>query len=184
MMQAVIYARVSSREQEETGYSLPAQQKFLEEYAARKNFQIARVFAVAESASGTKQRKTFEEMMRFVEKRGIGILVCEKTDRLTRSRRDAVVIDEWARAHPEREIHFVKENLFSPVNLRANEKFIWGIKVEVAQYYINNLSEEVRKGQREKSSRDGYRPSHRSPIGQWERRGTRSTLLMRRQRRW
>ena len=48
MMQAVIYARVSSREQEETGYSLPAQQKFLEEYAARKNFQIARVFAVAE----------------------------------------------------------------------------------------------------------------------------------------
>ena len=78
MMQAVIYARVSSREQEETGYSLPAQQKFLEEYAARKNFQIARVFAVAEFASGTKQRKTFEEMMRFVEKRGIRILVCEK----------------------------------------------------------------------------------------------------------
>lgn len=32
---------------------------------------------------------------------------------------------------------------------KSNEKFIWNIKVSVAQYYIDNLSEEVRKGQME-----------------------------------
>ncbi|MEK7604896.1 MAG: recombinase family protein [Patescibacteria group bacterium] len=34
-MKAVIYARVSSKDQEETGYSLPAQEKFLKEYAGK-----------------------------------------------------------------------------------------------------------------------------------------------------
>ena len=35
-MKAVLFARVSSKEQEETGYSLPAQEKLLKEYATRK----------------------------------------------------------------------------------------------------------------------------------------------------
>jgi len=161
--QAVIYARVSSREQEETGYSLPAQQKFLEDYATRKTFEIVRVFSVAESASGVKQRNTFEEMMAFVKRRGIRILICEKTDRLTRSRRDAVVIDEWVKENAEREVHFAKENFILSRDSRANEKFIWGIKVEVAQYYTNNLSEEVRKGQREKIAQ-GWLPT-KPPLG-------------------
>jgi len=43
-MKAVIYARVSSKEQEETGYSLPAQEKLLKEYAERNGFEIAKVF--------------------------------------------------------------------------------------------------------------------------------------------
>jgi site-specific DNA recombinase len=164
-MHAVIYARVSSREQEETGYSLPAQQKFLEEYAAKKQLKIVHVFAVAESASGGKQRRTFEEMMAFLQKKGIKVLICEKTDRLTRSRRDAVVIDEWVRDSSDREVHFAKENFILSRDSRANEKFIWGIKVEVAQYYINNLSEEVRKGQRERrSNRDGNHKSRRLAI--------------------
>jgi site-specific DNA recombinase len=49
-MKAVIYARVSSREQEETGYSLPAQEKLLREYAERKGFEVVRIFSVSESA--------------------------------------------------------------------------------------------------------------------------------------
>ena len=34
--QAVIYARVSSKEQEKEGFSIPAQLKLLKEYAAAK----------------------------------------------------------------------------------------------------------------------------------------------------
>ena len=36
----VIYARVSSKEQEETGYSLPAQEKLLKEHSEKKNFKV------------------------------------------------------------------------------------------------------------------------------------------------
>ena len=47
----VLYCRVSSKEQEETGYSLPSQEKLLKEYAERRNnFTVVKVFSVAESA--------------------------------------------------------------------------------------------------------------------------------------
>jgi DNA invertase Pin-like site-specific DNA recombinase len=38
---AVIYARVSSKEQEKEGFSIPAQLKLLKEYAAAQGFAIA-----------------------------------------------------------------------------------------------------------------------------------------------
>ena len=40
-MKAVIFARVSTREQAEEGYSLPAQERLLKEYSSNKNFLIA-----------------------------------------------------------------------------------------------------------------------------------------------
>jgi site-specific DNA recombinase len=39
--QAVIYARVSSKEQEKEGFSVPAQLKLLKEYAAANGFAVA-----------------------------------------------------------------------------------------------------------------------------------------------
>jgi site-specific DNA recombinase len=39
--QAVIYARVSSKEQEKEGFSIPAQLKLLKDYAATNGFTIA-----------------------------------------------------------------------------------------------------------------------------------------------
>ena len=92
---AVIYCRVSSKEQEDTGYSLPAQEKLLTEYAQRKNLTILKVFSVAESASGAKQRKIFGEMMEYMRKKNIQILLCEKVDRLTRNLKEAVVANDW-----------------------------------------------------------------------------------------
>jgi predicted site-specific integrase-resolvase len=38
--QAVIYARVSSKEQEKEGFSIPAQLKLLKEYAAANGFAV------------------------------------------------------------------------------------------------------------------------------------------------
>lgn len=37
-MNAVLYARVSSREQEQEGFSIPAQLKLLHEYASKNGF--------------------------------------------------------------------------------------------------------------------------------------------------
>lgn len=92
---AVIYCRVSSKEQEETGYSLPAQERLLSEYAQRKDLKILRVFSVAESASGAKQRKIFSEMITYLDKNRIPNLLCEKVDRLSRNLKEAVVVNDW-----------------------------------------------------------------------------------------
>ncbi|MSU74874.1 recombinase family protein, partial [Candidatus Kaiserbacteria bacterium] len=159
----VLYARVSSREQEETGYSLDAQEKLLRQYAEKNGHVVTRVFRVSESASGAKMREEFSKMMRYLAEKKIHTLICEKTDRLTRSRKDAVIVDEWVREDENNQAHFVKENFVLTKDSRANEKFMWGIKVEVAQYYTNNLSEEVKKGQKEKIAQ-GWLPT-KPPLG-------------------
>jgi site-specific DNA recombinase len=43
-MSAVLYARVSSKDQEREGFSIPAQQKLLQEYGAGQNLTIVRKF--------------------------------------------------------------------------------------------------------------------------------------------
>ena len=162
-MKAVIYARVSSREQEETGYSLPSQQKLLKEYAQRKGFKIAKVFAISESASRKSQRKVFNEMMVYVKSNKIKIVICEKVDRLTRNFKDAVLIDDWLEKDEERQVHLVKDSLVLHKNSRSQEKLNWGIRILFAKNYIDNLSEEVKKGQKEKL-RQGWLPT-RPPLG-------------------
>jgi DNA invertase Pin-like site-specific DNA recombinase len=51
MQKAIIYARVSSKEQEEEGYSLAAQLKQLQGYARSHHFQVVREFVCAESVN-------------------------------------------------------------------------------------------------------------------------------------
>lgn len=162
-MKAVIYARVSSKEQEETGYSLPSQIKLLEDYAARKDFKVVRTFAVPESASGAKERKVFREALEYAKKNNISHLLCEKVDRLTRNLKEAVTANDWIGENGDRRIHFVKQNLMLHTNSSSDEKFRWDIEIVLAKKYIANLSEEVKKGQKEKIAQ-GWLPT-KPPIG-------------------
>lgn len=162
-MKTVLFCRVSSKEQEETGYSLPAQEKLLQSYAEKHTFEINKVFSISESASGQRQRETFRQMMVYVEKHGIKTIVCEKVDRLTRNFKDAVMIDEWLEQDEERQVHLVKDSLILHKNSRSQEKLNWGIRILFAKNYIDNLSEEVKKGQKEKISQ-GWYPT-RPPYG-------------------
>ncbi len=160
---SVSYCRVSSKEQEETGYSLPSQEKLMKEYADRKIFEMVKTFSVAESASGAKQRKTFSEMMAYLEKNNIDILLCEKVDRITRNFKEAIVINDWLEENPNRQIHFVKQNLIIHKNAKSDERFRWDIEIVLAKKYIANLSEEVKKGQAEKIAQ-GWLPT-KPPLG-------------------
>src|ERR1035437_6498770 len=154
-MKAVLFCRVSSREQE-SGYSLDAQRKLLTAYSEKKEFTIAKIFSISESASGREQRKTFNAMLAFIKQKNINVIICEKVDRLTRNRKSAVEIDDWITVEIERQVHFVKENFILNKDSRSHDKFIWSIKVSVAQFYTDNLSEEVRKGQEEKRKQGWY----------------------------
>ena len=162
-MKSVLLCRVSSKEQEETGYSLPAQEKLLKEYAAKQGYDVSRVFSISESAGGKKQREIFNGMMAYVNKEDIKLLIIEKVDRLTRNFKDAVMVDEWLDEDEERQVHFVKDNLILHRNSRSQEKLNWAIRIVFAKNYIDNLSEEVKKGQKEKIAQ-GWLPT-RPPYG-------------------
>ncbi len=151
----VLYCRVSSKEQEDTGYSLDAQQHLLEQYADKNQIDVVKIFRISESASGKQIRKVFYEMLDYVKKNKIKLILSEKIDRLTRNLKDASVISEWIMSG-ENEVHFVKENFIVSRNTRAHENLVWDMKVAISRFYTNNLSEEVRKGQTEKASQGKY----------------------------
>nr|MBA3529789.1 recombinase family protein [Propionibacteriaceae bacterium] len=156
---AVIYARVSSKEQEREGYSIPAQLKLLREYAAEHGMYVASEYIDVETAKQSG-RTGFNEMVGHLRRPTTNrpVVLVEKTDRLYRNLKDWVTLDEL-----DLEIHFVKEGVVLSTDSRSSEKFMHGIKVLMAKNYIDNLSEEVRKGMQEKAEQ-GVWPS-RAPLG-------------------
>ncbi len=65
---AIIYARVSSKEQEKEGYSIPAQLKLLRDHARVHDLQVVQEFTDVETAKKAG-RKAFGEMVSLVRKR-------------------------------------------------------------------------------------------------------------------
>jgi DNA invertase Pin-like site-specific DNA recombinase len=157
-MKAIAYARVSSKEQEKEGFSIPAQQKLLQGYAQAQRFSIVKEYIDIETAKNTG-RANFSEMLRHLKNHPeIRIILVEKTDRLYRNLKDWVTVDEL-----DIEIHFVKEGMILSRDSKSSEKFVHGIKVLMAKNYIDNLLEEARKGQLEKAEQ-GIWPS-KAPMG-------------------
>lgn len=65
---AIIYARVSSKEQETGGYSIPAQIDFLTNYAKQKSFNIIKTFTESVSAKDKNCRVEYDNMIAFAKK--------------------------------------------------------------------------------------------------------------------
>ncbi len=163
MNRAVIYARVSSKDQEREGYSIPAQLKLLREFAKREGFTISREFVDIESAK-EPGRMQFTEMLRFLKKNPCTILV-EKTDRLYRNFTDSLSVEDLGA-----DVRFVKQGLSYGPNSRSSDKFIHNMNVAMARLYIDNLSEEVRKGLNQKASQGVY-PGGQVPLGYYRQNG-------------
>jgi site-specific DNA recombinase len=158
MRQAVMYTRVSSKDQEREGFSIPAQQALLREYASKQGFKIIREFIDVETAK-VAGRKEFGNMVAFLTKhRECRVVLAEKTDRLYRNFKDYVVLEDL-----DVEIHLPKEGHIISKESRSHDRLIHGIKVVLSRNYIENLSEEVRKGMWQKAA-EGVYPA-RPPLG-------------------
>jgi DNA invertase Pin-like site-specific DNA recombinase len=114
----VVYARVSSKEQEKEGFSIPAQLKLLRDYAPTEGIRVVEEYVDVETAKQAG-RSSFGEMVDYLRKHPEArIILVEKTDRLYRNLKDWVTLDEL-----DLEIHFVKENVVLSPNARSSEKF-------------------------------------------------------------
>ena len=106
MQKAVLYARVSSNRQEKEGFSIPAQIKYLRDYAIKNGIEITREFVEAETAKKAG-RAEFNKMVEYLrEHEDERIILVEKVDRLYRNLPDYGTIDNIKGL----EVHFVKEN--------------------------------------------------------------------------
>ena len=92
--QGVLYARVSSKDQEKEGFSIPAQQRLLREYALEKGLVVLQEFIDVETAKQSG-RAGFAEMLACLKKHACRTILVEKTDRLYRNPKDWPTLDEF-----------------------------------------------------------------------------------------
>lgn len=144
-MKAIIFARVSSKDQED-GQSIPAQVRRLTEYALKKNFTIDSTFQITESSS-KETRKQFEQIITYVKKaKEPFALITDTVDRLQRSFKETPMLDEL-RKQGRLELHFLREGLI--VNQQSNSAQLlqWDIGVLFASSYVRQLSDNVKRSQ-------------------------------------
>ncbi|KAA9338953.1 recombinase family protein [Adhaeribacter soli] len=93
---AVIYTRVSSKEQADTGNSLESQLKYCEQFAERHGFEVLEYFGgTYESAKGD-ERKEFKKMLEFVkrQKAKVSTIIVYSYDRFSRTGGNAIYLND------------------------------------------------------------------------------------------
>ncbi len=161
LKKAVMYVRVSSKEQAEQGFSPEAQRVALYDFARRNGFEVAKEFEEAETAKDSR-RKEFAAMLAYVKAKDIKHILVEKTDRLHRNFTDYVAIEELTDNFGVT-VWLVKEGGSIGKDSRASDKLMHGLKTVLAKGFIDNLKEEVKKGFDIKISHGEY--PRQAPLG-------------------
>lgn len=140
---AIIFARVSTKRQENEGLSLrEIQLPQARKYAEKHGLDVVKEYVVGETGGAYKERKQFEEMVDFLRKNeNIEDIISFRVDRLTRSFKDAVVIDEL-RISQNKRFHCIDERLVLHKDSPARDLTQWNVKVFVGQEYINRVKED------------------------------------------
>ncbi len=91
---AVIYTRVSSKEQAETNKSLDTQKKYCLEYASKNSLRILGIFGGTYESAKSDERKEFNRMIKFVkaQRERISFILVFSLDRFSRTGDNAIFI--------------------------------------------------------------------------------------------
>jgi site-specific DNA recombinase len=166
MEPCVIYARVSSKEQQEEGYSIPAQLKAMRAFCEKEGLVPVAEFIEAESA-GKAGRTRFGAMLEFFgEHPEVRLVIAHKLDRLYRNFADQV--------HLEEELGVRARYVLGDMPDSPQGELLRDVQLSVAKFYLGNLREEVKKGLSEKVAQGGW--PNGAPIGYLNDRETRTIV--------
>lgn len=149
-MKAALYVRVSTEDQAREGFSIPAQIKALREYCYKNDIKIFNEY-IDEGISGTREdRPQFQLMIKDGLKSKYDIILVHKFDRFARKVELSQRIKNQLKNANINVVSITEPLEDSPMGF-----FVGGLHELLAEYYIKNLSNEVKKGQNEKVSQ-GY----------------------------
>jgi site-specific DNA recombinase len=158
-VKAVIYLRVSTKEQAEEGYSIPAQAEACRRFIADRGWELADEYVDRGESARTADRPQLQAMLaRLSEDRSIEALVVHKLDRLARNLEDHAEVRAALRKAGV-QLHSVTETLADS----ASGKLVEGILASIAEFYSANLGQEIRKGMDQKAAQGGW--PVRAPFG-------------------
>lgn len=146
-MRAVIYTRVSTNEQID-GYSLDAQQEQCTRFCESRGWQVVRVYQDAGRSGLSIHRPALQEMLKATD---YDVIVCHKLDRFSRSLLD--VMSQLA-ALNERGVTFASASEQFDFSTPFG-KVILAMLAAFAQWYVDNLATEIRKGKQERARQGG-----------------------------
>lgn len=160
---AVIYLRVSTKEQAERGgeiegFSIPAQRDACLRKAASLGAEVVAQFVDAGESARSADRPELQKMLRFLREQSCDFVVVHKVDRLARNRVDDVTINVAIRkAHAE--LVSATEN----IDETPSGMLLHGIMSSIAEIYSQNLANEVLKGMEQKAKTGGT--PGKAPLG-------------------
>jgi site-specific DNA recombinase len=160
---AVIYLRVSSKEQAEKGgeaegYSIPGQREGCKRKAVSLEAAVVEEFVERGESAKTADRPELQRMLAYLVEHRVKYVIVHKVDRLARNRADDVAIS-MAIGQAGAELVSVSEN----IDQTPSGLLLHGIMSSISEFYSRNLANEVIKGTVQKA-KNGGTPG-RAPTG-------------------
>lgn len=136
-------ARVSSREQEREGFSLEVQEEALRRYAAQHGGKIRKLFRIAETATKSEERRSFQELLKYARKnsRHLKGLLFFKVDRAARNLFDYVELERLEQDHGLAVIYVTQPTENTPAGRMMRRTL-----ANMASFYTEQQSVDVREG--------------------------------------
>ena len=153
MPQYIIYCRKSSESEERQVLSIESQAKELTDLTKRLNLDASETLAESKSAK-YPGRPIFNEMMSKIYNGQVKGVIAWKLDRLARNPIDGSALI-WALDRG-----FISEIITSDKSFlnNSNDKFLMSIELGMAKKYVDDLSDNIKRGNRAKLER-GWTPS-------------------------
>src|SRR3990167_6897847 len=159
MTEYFLYARKSTEDEERQVMSIEAQLAELIEYAKRENILIAETFIESKSAK-SPGREIFNNMMRMVEASNEPVEILSwAPDRLARNSVDGGLIIYLIDQRKLASLRFIT-HWFEPT---PQGLFMLQVAFGQSKYYSDNLSENVKRGNRQKLRRGEW--PNKAPFG-------------------
>ena len=143
MGNAIIYTRVSTKNQAEEGYSLAGQEKDCKAFAEVNGYSVSKVFVEKGESAKTQARTELQNLMKFcvANKKNIDAIIIWKIDRLTRDIKGFYSLQDFF-AKLNIKVLFARENNGDS----ATDKLTRNLMGVLAQYENDQKSERVTNG--------------------------------------
>jgi len=146
MGKAVIYVRVSTKEQAEQGYSLDGQERECRQFAVRSNLDVERVFIERGESAKTQNRTELQGLIKYCRDNmgKISALIVWKIDRLSRNMKDVLQLYDEFGLHRIQVLSVTENNEETPMG-----RLMRNIMGTLSQYENEQRAERTKNGMRQ-----------------------------------